>query len=378
MDRSRLSGLDSRPLTSSSPRTVEKDRLLHLIPRLAGQRILVLGDVVLDQYVVGKPVRISREAPVLVLEHSEEFFRPGSASNPAANIKALGGIPVLVGIIGQDPAADLLRLELARAGISSEYLVVDPTRATATKTRLLAEHVAGRRQHVLRLDRLATGPLSPAVQKALVERLADAASQADAFLVSDYKAGVVCPETIQAVLRLSQQTGKIVTVDTQGDLLRFRDFTVVKSNQADAEATLGYRIQGEDGFREAGLKLQRELSAQMVVITRGADGLSLLDSDGVHHHVPALRTEVSDVAGAGDTVIAVFTQALVAGATPLEAAHLANAAAGVVVRRMGVATVTPDELREAVAGTWEQSLESTMRAMPESQGGSRARSQVGP
>jgi D-glycero-beta-D-manno-heptose-7-phosphate kinase len=321
-----------------------------LVSRFAGLRVLVVGDLVLDEYVVGRAARLSREAPVPVLELVEQFWRPGAASSPAANVAALGGVPRLIGVRSTDAAGLTLAAELERAGIDDGSVVTE-TRPTAKKTRILAEHASAHRQQVARIDHVPCEPLTPEVERALVTRIETAVPAVDAVLVSDYKAGVVNPRTIAASVAAARKAGKPITVDTQGDLLQFRGLTLVKSNQADAEATLRMTLDGEDRFAEAGRRLLAELGARYVVITRGADGMSVIGSDGRHTHLPAAnRTEVWDVTGAGDTVIALLTLGLAAGADVLEAARLANVAAGLVVRRLGAATVTAEELLAGVEG----------------------------
>ena len=316
---------------------------------MAGRRILVLGDLVLDEYVVGRASRLSREAPVPVLELTDRFWRPGAASNPAANVAALGGVPRLVGVLGTDPPGRTLAAELGRAGIDGQDLVATPSRPTATKTRILAEHAAAHRQQVARVDHVPSEPLGGEVEAELVARIEASVPVVDAVVVSDYKAGVVNPRTIAAAIAAARRVDKPIAVDSQGDLFQFSGFTLVKSNQPEAEAALGERLQDEEQFTRAGRRLLAELGARWVVITRGADGMSVVGPDGGYAHLlPANRTEVWDVTGAGDTVIAVLAMGLAAGADVLEVAELANVAAGLVVRRLGVATVTPQELLAAL------------------------------
>ena len=320
-----------------------------LVARFSGRRILVLGDLVLDEYVVGRAARLSREAPVPVLELVERFWRPGAASNPAANVAALGGVPRLIGVLSADAAGRTLGVELERAGIAADSLIETGSRPTATKTRILAEHAAAHRQQVARVDHVPSDPLAADVEDQLVARIVACVPEVDAILVSDYKAGVVNARTIGAAVAAAGRAGKPIAVDSQGDLFQFRGFTLVKAAQPDAEAALGRPLDGDDRFAEAGRRLLAELGARWVVITRGADGMSVVGPDGAHTHLPAAnRTEVWDVTGAGDTVIAILALGLAAGAEVLEAARLANVAAGLVVRRLGVATVTPAELLAAL------------------------------
>ena len=326
-------------------------RLRSLILSFSGRTILVLGDVVLDEYLIGRASRLSREAPIPVLELVERFYRPGAAANPAANVAALGGRPGLVGVVGTDPPGRTLCSELDRLGIHASGVLRTSTRATATKTRVLAVHAAAHGQQVARIDHVPSGPLDAATEASLLAQIEAAVPSANAVLVSDYKAGVVCPRTIRAVADAARRAGTPIAVDTQGDPYRFRGFTLVKSNQPDAEAALGRPLTSDDDFADAGRRLQTDLDARIVVITRGADGMSVVTPDGEHTRVlPESRTEVWDVTGAGDTVIAVLTLGLAAGGDILDAARLANAAAGLVVRQIGVATVTPAELVATLGG----------------------------
>ena len=320
-----------------------------LVRSFSEQRVLVVGDLVLDEYLVGRASRLSREAPIPVLELVERFYRPGAAANPAANVAALGGRPGLVGVVGTDLPGQTLCAELERLGIDASGVIRTPARATGTKTRVMAVHAAAHGQQVARIDHVPNGSLDGATEAALLAQVDMAIPSASAVLVSDYKAGVICPETIRAVATAARRAGTPVAVDTQGDPYRFRGFTLVKLNQPDAEAALGRRLSTDDDFAQAGRRLQAEIEARIVIVTRGADGMSVIAPDGRHAHVPPEhRTEVWDVTGAGDTVIAVLTLGLAAGGDILDAARLANAAAGLVVRQIGVATVTPEELSATI------------------------------
>jgi rfaE bifunctional protein kinase chain/domain len=314
-----------------------------------GKRVLVVGDLVLDEYLEGRASRLSREAPVPVLELVDRFYRLGAAANPAVNVATLGGRPTLVGVVGDDLPGRQLMERLGTESVDAAGVVVAPERTTAIKTRIMARHAAAHPQQVARIDDMPAGPLPPNVEQALVDRLATLIPETDAVLVSNYRAGVVCPAVIQTVVDVAARHDIPTCVDTQGDLLTFRGFTLVKSNQPDAEAALGMALRQNDDFEQAGRRLLGDLRSQAVVITRGAEGLSLIESDGRHVLLPPTnRTEVWDVTGAGDTVIAVLALGLAAGAGLVETAQLANAAAGIVVRHIGVATVTPADLAAAL------------------------------
>lgn len=320
-------------------------RFAEILNSFRDRRIVVVGDAVLDEYLVGRSTRLSREAPVPVLELVERSWRPGAATNPAANIAALGGKPVMVGVVGQDAPGQHLRAELARANVDAVGMVETPDRTTAIKTRILATHASAHPQQVARIDDLPAGPISDDVEQQLIRQIDALSPSADAVLVSNYRGGVVTPRVIQAVIQAAGRHGIPTCVDTQGDLLSFRGFSLIKSNQPDAEAALGEQLRREDDFQRVGMRLLGELGAKQMVITRGGEGMSVVGPTGEHTHLaPTNRTDVWDVTGAGDTVIAVLALGLAAGVDLIMAADLANAAAGLVVRRIGVATVSPTEL----------------------------------
>jgi rfaE bifunctional protein kinase chain/domain len=313
------------------------------VRRLAGRRVLVVGDLVLDTYLTGRPARISREAPVLVLEVVEREERAGSAASPAANIIALGSRATLVGVLGTDPAGERLASSLDRLGVDPHGLVRCSELATATKTRILAQGFTGGlhgRQQVLRLDEVK--PLPEAARVECARQVAQLARSHDAVLLSDYRGGVIQPATIDA----ARASGRCIAVDSQGDLERFRGVDLVKINQAEAQLALGHA-----DVRTGGRGLRRELDLRHLVITLGGEGMLVFDGDddAQPFHAPAVgAVQVFDVTGAGDTVIAVLTLGLIAGLPLPRAAQLASAAASVVVRQLGVATARPDEIIAAL------------------------------
>jgi D-glycero-beta-D-manno-heptose-7-phosphate kinase len=311
------------------------------VQRLAGRRVLVVGDLVLDEYVTGRMTRISREAPVPIVEVVEREDRAGSAASPAANVIALGSHASVVGVVGCDPAGARLEANLRHVGIDDRGLLRWPQATTSTKTRVLAQGYTGGlhgRQQVMRLDRAT--PLSDEAANACARSVADLAPAFDAVLLSDYRGGVVSEASIDA----ARSSGRPISVDSQGDLRRFASVNLVKVNQAEAQAALN----GEDLY-SGGKRLRCELGSDVLVITLGADGMLVFDNRAEPELVPAVRaTEVFDVTGAGDTVIAVLTLGLIAGLDPRRAARLASAAASVVVRRLGVAVATPSEIVEAL------------------------------
>lgn len=306
------------------------------VPLLAGRRILVVGDLVLDEYVTGTPTRVSREAPVLVLDEVGREYRAGSAGSPAANVIALGSHATVVGVIGDDADGSRLADGLRRLGLGDEGLVHRAGWSTPRKTRVLARGFTGGlygRQQVLRIDRVS--PLPAGAAEECAARTAKLAPAHDAILLSDYRGGVVGEATIAA----ARAARRPIAVDSQGDLGRFRGVDLVKVNQAEAQAALG-----SADVQRGGARLRRELEVGALVVTLGAEGMLLFADEGALR-VPAVQaTDVFDVTGAGDTVIAVLALGLVADLPLKAAAQLANAAASLVVRQLGVATTSPAEL----------------------------------
>jgi D-glycero-beta-D-manno-heptose-7-phosphate kinase len=331
-----------------------RERLLGLVRRFPGKRLLVVGDMVADEYLVGSPASISREAPVLILAHSHEFTVPGGATNPGANARALGADVSLAGVIGEDAAGERLRGKLGGLGIHMDGLLSEPGRPTSTKTRILAGGTQVVQQQIVRVDRVDRSEISEVCCRDMIAYLRRTIPDVDAIIISDYENGVINQPIIDAIIPLATELGKIVTVDSHGDLARFQHATAVTPNQPEAEATLGVRITDRASLERAGARLLAETRAKGVLITRGAEGMSLFERDRPPLHIPASNlTEVADPTGAGDTVAATFTLALVAGAQMAEAAVLSNIAAGLVVRRVGCATNTPDELSAAVTALVE-------------------------
>ena len=328
---------------------MNKEKLLQSLPKLAGRRILVVGDIFLDEYISGRATRLSREAPIPVLEFTGRRYLPGGAANPANNIVALGSQAQQVGVIGRDEAGRTLLAKLREAGIGTEGVVTDPSRPTTTKTRIIAQGSLRFPQQLARIDRLDRRPLDGDVERQVIAKLAALAPQADAILVSDYRTGLVTPAVVEACLELAKEHHKLITVDSQGGLHKFKGFHLIKCNHHEAGAVLGRPLRSEEDFKGALERFLEELSARAILVTRGPEGMSLLGRGQPYAHIPAANvSEVFDVTGAGDTVIAVATLALAAGLDLLSAAHLANYAAGLVVRRLGNATATQEELAWAI------------------------------
>ncbi len=324
-----------------------RDDLLQIIPKLVGVRLAVVGDVFLDEYLVGRVERVSREAPIPVLEFMRRFTVSGGSANPAHTAVALGAHVALVGLVGVDAASAELRYRLEESGIE-DYLVEDRGRCTTVKTRVLAEGTLVFPQQVARLDRLSRLPAEGEAEAALVGGLEELIPNVDAVLVSDYKTGVVTEGVVEACRRVAHAHGKLLAVDSQGDLPKFHGFDLIRAGARDAATSLGRALETEEDFETATRGLVAQLGARVVAIGRAEEGLSVA-WNGDYAHLPAInKTEVYDVTGAGDTQAATLTLALAAGASPLQAAALGNYAAGLVIRKLGNAVPTPEELGWAI------------------------------
>jgi rfaE bifunctional protein kinase chain/domain len=327
---------------------IDAGRLIELIDAFDGLRVAVFGDLIVDEFIYGEIARVSREAPVLILNYDATEIVPGGAGNAAANVAALGGSPVVAGVVGRDEQGRRLLAALKhRADLAA---VVRPAgRLTPTKTRILAGGIHSAKQQVVRIDRVAAPVMSAADLKAVESRLLNAVKGCDAMLVSDYGTGLVTPRIVAAT-RKKMKVRAPLLVDSRYALAKFRGITTCTPNESEVEQLFGIRI-GENTrvLERAGRDLLRLTRAQAVLVTRGSRGMALFERDRPTIHIPIHGSDqIADVTGAGDTVIATMTLALAAGAAFEEAAHLANYAGGIVVMKRGTATVSADELRTAV------------------------------
>ncbi len=317
--------------------------------------MLVVGDLTLDEYLFGRPTRLSREAPIPVLELAERSCVLGGAANPARNIVALGSTAIPVGVVGNDEQGQQLHALFAAAGISTNALVVAAQRPTTVKTRILAHEAPRLPQQVARLDRLARTPLEPAVLAQVEALLAEQIPHVDAVLCSDYQLGLLAPPIVERIRTLCQQHGVLLTVDAQGNALAYRGVGLFRCNDREAAATLNRSLHHEADFQAALPALLAALDAELVIVTRGPEGLSLQGRGVPYLHMPAVQlSEVYDTTGAGDTFIAVVTLGLAGGLSPQQAAYLANLAAGQVVRRLGNSVVSPAELTHVMLGSYSR------------------------
>jgi rfaE bifunctional protein kinase chain/domain len=323
-------------------------RVRSLLSRFRRVRIVVVGDLIADEFIYGRIERVSREAPVLILRYNATEVVPGGAGNAANNAASLGARVEVVGVAGRDEAGRRLRASLG-AHADVRGVVTSAGYVTPVKTRILAGGVHSAKQQVVRIDRAGSN-ITPALARRVEARLARALRRADAVIVSDYGGRLVTPDLWRRALAAARRkTPPLVLVDSRYDLARFTGITACTPNESEVEALLGVRIDDDRAvLEEAGRTLLGRLGARAVLVTRGSRGMALFEPNRATDHIPIVGSDqIADVTGAGDTVIATFTVALAAGATFAEAARLANHAGGLVVMKRGTATVTIEELRAA-------------------------------
>jgi rfaE bifunctional protein kinase chain/domain len=308
-----------------------------------GKQIAIVGDVMIDRYYWGNVNRISPEAPVPVVEVDSEQVRFGGAANVANNIKSLGGIPLLIGLIGDDHAGKTFLEMLSEANLDSSGMVLDSGRPTTIKTRVIASG-----QHVVRIDNESKADCPDHLRHRIVDSVKYRIHDIDAILIEDYNKGVVTTGVIEELLAVARKYDKIITVDPKfNHFLDFKGVTVFKPNRRETEEVLGGRLRTDDEIARAGGRLLDLLGAKNVLLTRGEKGMTLFESNGDTTHIRTTADVVQDVSGAGDTVISTLTVALAAGAGVKDACQLANCAAGIVVAQVGIVPVTPQQLIDA-------------------------------
>lgn len=321
-----------------------KNKLLEILPRLKERKVLVVGDIMLDEHIWSKVNRISPEAPVPVADVVSTVYTPGGAGNVANNIQTLGGKAYLVGVVGKDTAKDKLFEALRERRIGTDKIIVDEGRPTTLKSRIIAHG-----QHVVRVDREDKGPIGSELCQRVLESAKSIIDEVDALLISDYDKGVVTSKVARNLIAMAKEQGKMVSIDPKGtDYQKYKEATIVTPNRGELEIVTKMMIVDEVSLVEAGQKLLEELKTEFILITKGKNGMSLFEREGRITHIPAVVSEIYDVTGAGDTVVATLTLALATGANIREAAELSNWAAGTVVKKVGTAAVTREELEEII------------------------------
>jgi rfaE bifunctional protein kinase chain/domain len=324
-------------------------RLLHLVDEIHGRRVVVAGDLLADEFIYGEIARVSREAPVLILNYDSTEVVPGGAGNAAANVAALGGAVQAMGQAGRDETGRRLLTVLKQWKVDVAKVIRPAGYRTPTKTRILAGGIHSAKQQVVRIDRASSSDSDERTRAAFETRVLRAIGAADALLISDYGCGLATPSLLA---RAKRRRNGITVVDSRYALTHYRGMTACTPNESEVEQALGVKI-GDDPktLEHAGRQLLRQTRAKAVLVTRGSRGMALFEPGHATVHIPIVGSDqIADVTGAGDTVIATLTLALTAGATFLEAAHLANYAGGIVVMKRGTATVSASELRYAISG----------------------------
>jgi len=330
--------------------TVPGNRLRAILSRFGQARVVVVGDLVADEFIYGQIDRVSREAPVLILKYDSTEIVPGGAGNAAANVAALGAQVQVIGAVGLDSAGDRLLNVLGRHADVRGVLRTKKG-ITTVKTRILAGGVHSAKQQVVRIDRPGS-PVTPAIAQQIETAVARAIRKADAVILSDYGGGLATPGMWRRALAAARlKKPPVVLVDSRYALTAFTGMTAVTPNESEVEALLGVRIDDDRGTLErAGRKLLGQLGCRAVLITRGSRGMALFETDRPTDHIPIVGSDqIADVTGAGDTVIATFALALASGGSFGEAARLANHAGGLVVMKRGTATVSRAELAASIA-----------------------------
>lgn len=326
---------------------IERERYRQLLENFSNARVAVVGDMVADIYIFGKPHKLSREAPVIVVRHESEKLVPGSAANTAHNLMALGAIVHPIGVVGNDAPGHAVIQFFDGRFARPQGIVVDKTRHTITKTRIMAGDLHTTKQQVIRIDREPSNPISSATENSLVERLDAIAPEIDGIIVSDYDYDVMCPRLMQLIKKLARE--KVVVVDSRSRLCEITGVTLATPNEAEAEAATGITITSEADVVKAGRELLEHTGNAAVLITRGNRGMMLFEKDAPTVDIPICGGEdIVDVSGAGDTVAATVTLGLLAGGTFVESANLANVAAALVVMKSGTATTTREEILELI------------------------------
>lgn len=327
-----------------------KSALKQALQRFPQGRVLVVGDLAIDEMIYGVTARLSREAPVVLLSHQRTDIILGAAGNAAHNIAKLNAKRVaIVGVAGKDYYCSLLLDALQRDGLDTAGLVHDENRPTSTKTRIsgIANHSVT--QQIVRIDRESQEPVLPPVENKILDHIRTLAPEFDAILLSDYGLGVVTPGVIECCQAMAKQHGLVFAVDSQKDLSLFKGATILTPNQPEAEQNVGYPLDTQEALLKGGRILLEATQAEHMLITRGAAGMALFDKGGAVYQIPVFnKSEVFDVTGAGDTVVGSLTLALCTGTPILEASVLGNLAASIVVKRFGAATTTSAELEEAL------------------------------
>lgn len=330
--------------------SIDIEKLTGFIKKLGEAKILVVGDLALDEMVYGDTERISREAPVLILQHTHTKFILGGASNAAHNVSTINGGKVsVVGVVGDDYQAQDLKNAFIEAGIDCSSLITDKERKTITKTRISGSCSHSITQQIVRIDRQTNAPISRVTEQKIIDKVKELIPEYDAVILSDYHIGTLSDNIIDAVIETANKYSKKVIVDAQKDLDRYKGVYSMTPNLPDTQKFVGLYLKNKADFVMAGNKIIKATDADTILITCGSDGMVVVDKKGNYTHIPVFnKSRVFDVTGAGDTVTATYTLALAVGADPVYAAIIGNIAAGIVIKQFGCATTTIEEILAAM------------------------------
>lgn len=320
------------------------NRIEKLKNKFSGLKIAVIGDMMLDGYFWGDVKRISPEAPVPVIEIENEFFRFGGAANVTLNILKLGGIPYSVGVVGNDNDGKIFNFLMKESGIISDGIIIDASRSTTAKTRVIAGN-----QHVVRIDKESKKDISMEIENKLFDYISTHIKEFEGIILQDYNKGVLTPSLIKKIITLANENNILITVDPKfNNFFEYNNVTVFKPNRKEAEDILALRLKSDKDITKAGEILIEKLCAKNILLTLGAEGIAVFEQGKPEKRMPTKARKVADVSGAGDTVIATLTMALAAGSDIYEASYLANYAAGIVCEEVGIVPIESSKLFEAV------------------------------
>ena len=324
--------------------SIDFSKFDELKEKFYGKKVAVIGDMMLDCYFWGSVSRISPEAPVPIVEIDNEFFRFGGAANVALNILKLGGIPVPIGVIGNDNDGDIFKNLLNDSGIQADGIFIDKSRPTTAKSRVIADG-----QHVVRIDKESKEYISSETSQKLFTFLNRSIDDLDALILQDYNKGVLSYDLIKESIETANNKGKIITVDPKfNNFFSYKNVTVFKPNKKESEDALGVKFKTEEDIIKAGEKLISKINSQYLLLTLGEKGIALFDKENNYWRIPTKARKVADVSGAGDTVISTLTVALSAGADIKTASYLANYAGGLVCEEVGILPIEIDYLFNTV------------------------------
>jgi rfaE bifunctional protein kinase chain/domain len=327
---------------------MDRNRLKGILKRFSKQKVMVIGDMVADEYILGMTSRVSREAPVLILKYDSHTVLPGCAANAVNNIYSLGGEVFPLGVVGDDEMGRRLMDFLKEKGIDTGGIISETNRLTPTKTRILAGGYNTTKQQVIRIDKENNNRIGKKTEGRLLRTFLQVSEIVDAILISDYGLGTISGDILNCINSLARKRKKIITVDSRFHMLKYRNITAATPNTEEVEWVFNITLNGNN-IKQYGRKILKQMGSNGLLITRGKEGMTLFEMDGDITDIEIYGTDqVADVTGAGDTVISTFTLALAAHAPMKDAARLANYAGGIVVMKSGTATVNPEEIENAL------------------------------